>query len=62
MTIFENIEKLCTKNHITITQLERELNFGNCTIFRWKTSSPSVDNLQKVAKYFKVKLEKLLKG
>ena len=60
MTIFENIEKLCTKNHITITQLERTLNFGNGTIFRWKTSSPSVDNLQKVAKYFKVKLEKLL--
>ena len=60
MTIFENIENLCKKNHITITQLERELNLGNSTIFRWKTSSPSVDNLQKVAKRFKVKLEKLL--
>lgn len=60
MTIFENIEKLCTKNHITITQLERELKFGSGTIFRWKTSSPSVDNLQKVAKYFKIKVEKLL--
>lgn len=60
MTIFENIEKLCTKNHITITQLERELSLGNGTIFRWKTSSPSVNNLQKVANYFKVKIEKLL--
>ena len=60
MTIFENIEKLCTKNHITITQLERELGFGNGTIFRWKTSSPSVDNLQKVAKRFNAKIEKLL--
>lgn len=62
MSIFDNIVRLCDKNNITITELERKLEFGSGTIFRWKNSSPSVENLQKVANHFKVKLEKLMKG
>lgn len=59
--ILANIKELCEKKNITIKQLERELEIGNGTISRWDQSSPTVENLQKVAKYFKVSLDKLLR-
>lgn len=60
--ILERIQNLCNERNTNITQLEKELGFGKSTIRRWNTSSPSVDNLQKVADYFKVSVDSLLKN
>lgn len=52
--MFEKIYRLCVQNNITVTQLERTLDFGRATISKWKESSPSVEKLKKVADYFGV--------
>lgn len=59
--LLKNIKNLCKKSGISIKQLEINLNLGNGTIYKWDEVSPSVANLQKVAKYFKVSLDYLVK-
>ncbi len=59
--LYLRIKELCSKRNITITKLESELGFGNSSIKKWeKTSSPSIDKILKVAKYFDVSIDYLL--
>ncbi|OMF98210.1 helix-turn-helix transcriptional regulator [Paenibacillus sp. FSL R7-0337] len=60
MEIVDNIKNLCSKNGMTIPKLEKELGFGNGTIYNWIKSSPSLEKLQKVASYFKVTIDDLV--
>lgn len=62
MEIVENIKQLCTQHQVTIPKLEKELGFGNGTIYNWAKSSPSVDKVEKVAKYFGVSINRILYG
>ncbi|MEJ7218778.1 helix-turn-helix transcriptional regulator [Staphylococcus gallinarum] len=59
MDLYEKIKNLCDREGITIAQLERETGISNGTVKRWLKSSPSVDNLKKVAHYFDVSIELL---
>ena len=59
--IVSRIRSLCAKKNITIAQLERETGIGNGVIARWENGSPKVDNLMKVADYFKVTLNYFVK-
>lgn len=52
MNVFDKIQELCDSKGITITALERELNFGKGLIRTWKTGSPRYENIRKVADYF----------
>lgn len=58
--ILENIYALCKKNGISVFALEKAVGIGNGTIARWGKSSPRVDRLQSVAKYFGVTVDDLL--
>ena len=58
--LLENIRRLCSKKPVSIAKLERETGIGNGTISRWDTSSPSIENVQKVADYFGVTVNDLL--
>lgn len=58
--LLENIRRLCSKKAVSIAKLERETGIGNGTISRWDTSSPSIENVQKVADYFGVTVNDLL--
>ena len=58
--LYENIQILCRKNNTTITKLERECGLANATIRRWENSSPSTENIGKVADYFGVSVDYLL--
>lgn len=58
--ILDNIKRLCKKQGINISTLEKEARLGNGTIRGWDKSSPSVENLQKVANYFNVPITELL--
>lgn len=60
--MFERILELCNQHSITVAVLETKLGFGKCTISKWKVSSPSVVKLEKVADYFGVTVDYLLKG
>lgn len=59
MEIVERIRQLCSQNNISIAALERQLNFGNGTIGRWNTASPTIERLGKVADYFGVSVDYL---
>lgn len=58
--ILENITRLCKERNVSIAKLERETGIGNGTIGRWGTSSPSVENVRKVAEYFGVTVDALI--
>lgn len=58
--LLKNVIKLCEEKSVSIARLEREVGIGNGTISRWGTSSPTVENVQKVAKFFGVTVDELL--
>ncbi|KIR03436.1 hypothetical protein P261_02251 [Lachnospiraceae bacterium TWA4] len=60
--LYEKIKKLCEENGISIRQLEREAGITPTIISRWKTCSPNVINLQKVAKYFDLPIDYFIEG
>ena len=59
--IYENIIKLCKERNISIARLERECHLGNATVRGWAVSSPSIANVQKVADFFGVTVNDLIK-
>lgn len=59
MNIYKKICELCLENKITIKDLERELNFSNGIIGKWKTSSPNIKYLMDICRYFNVSIEEL---
>lgn len=58
--IVKNISGLCRQRNISIARLEKALCIGNGTIGRWEKSSPTVENLKKVADYFGVTVNDLI--
>lgn len=61
MGIVDRIKALSDERKMTIAELERKLDFSNGSIRRWDKQSPSVDRLQKVADFFNVTADSLLK-
>ncbi len=59
--IYENIIKLCKERNISIARLERECGLGNATIRGWAICSPSIANIKKVADFFGVTIDSLIK-
>lgn len=59
--LIDNVKALCEKRGITVAELERKTGTGNGVIGRWDESSPRVATLQKVAEYFGVTLDELVK-
>lgn len=58
--MFEKICKLCAERGITVSRLESELGLGNGTIGKWRTSTPTLNNIKRVADYFNVPIESLI--
>lgn len=59
--IFDKIHALCKKKKISIHALEKTVKLGGGTIHTWRTSSPSVEKLKRVADYFGVSVDYFLK-
>ncbi|MFA9464190.1 MAG: helix-turn-helix domain-containing protein [Velocimicrobium sp.] len=58
--LFSIVQRLCKSRSITIAALERACGFGNGTVKKWGTATPSGDRLAKVADYFNVTVDYLL--
>lgn len=58
--IYDNIKELCKKRGVSVGSVEREAGLSNGAISKWNKVSPTIDNLQAVAKVLKVKVDKLL--
>ena len=61
--MYETFEKLLEKNKVTAYQVCPEPGIKQSTISDWKAGryTPKVDKMQKLADYFNVPLEMLLK-
>ena len=62
MSIVDRIKDAASRNGLTIPQIERELGFGNRTIYRWDKNSPSMDKVILVANLLNVSLSWLATG
>lgn len=58
--LLRKIRKLCSERDTNISEVERKCGLANATIRRWENSSPSADNLAKVADHFGVSVDYLL--
>lgn len=58
--IFNNLLEIAQSKNLSISKLERLAGLSKGTISKWKTASPTIDNLQAVAKVLEVKVDKLL--
>ncbi len=58
--LFHKVKELCDQNGITITKLEKNLEFGNGAIHKWDISQPSVEKVKKVADYFNVGIDHMV--
>lgn len=59
--IYDNIKVICKEQGISISQLEKKAELSNGIVSKWNDSSPTIENLQAVAKVLKVKIERLIK-
>lgn len=51
---------LCKQHKVTVTELERLLEFGNGTIHKWEKGQPNIESIKKVAEYFRVTVDFLI--
>ena len=58
--LLSNIVKLCEKKGISLAKLEKETGISNGTIGRWGESSPTVENVRKVAEFFDTTVDALI--
>ena len=62
MTLKYRVKNLAQERGMSLPALEAELGFGDSTIVKWDKSTPNVDKLNAVAKYFGVTMDYLLNG
>ncbi|MFD2869861.1 helix-turn-helix domain-containing protein [Kurthia populi] len=58
--LLERIKILAKENKINLKDLSKNLGWGENTLYKWATQSPSVDKIDKVANYFNVSTDYLL--
>ena len=60
ITTFERIKMLAKEQNMNVKELAIKLDFGENAFYKWKSSSPGIENIQKVADYFSVSIDYLL--
>ncbi len=60
MTTLDRIKILCKEKKMNITSLEKKCGFSQNSIVKWAKTSPSVDKIICVARYFNVSADYLL--
>ena len=60
--IFENIKEIAYSKGFSIRVVEQKAGLGNGTITSWRTSSPTIEKLEKVAKALGVPVTALIRA
>lgn len=60
MLTYEKIKQLCKKKGVTVTGTEKELGFSRGSLCKVDKSKPSMEKVQKLAKYFEVPVSYLI--
>ena len=58
--IYDKIKEICREKGVSVASVEKKAGLSNGAISKWNNASPTVDNLNAVAKILKVKVDKLL--
>lgn len=58
--LVKTIRNLCKSNNISVSQLEKELNFGAGLISRWVKTDPSLSKIVDIADYFKLPIDEVI--
>ncbi len=61
-TIVERIRTLAKEKNMNLTTLEQKLGFGNGTIGKWKTKTPSCDKIKLIADFLNTSMDYLVTG
>ena len=59
--IVANIKELCKAKRVSLSEVERATGLGNGVIRRWDEVSPRVESVKRVADYFGVTVDDLLR-
>lgn len=54
MDIYDRVDALCKKHHLSKRQLSIACGFNPSTVAKWKYHMPTTDKVRKVAEYFDV--------
>lgn len=60
MTLYDKIKSMADDQNLSISYIEENTNLSNGSISKWKTNSPRVDSLNKVAKLLGCSLDFLM--
>lgn len=60
MTIYDKIKNMADDQNISISYIEENTELSNGSISKWKTNSPRVDSLYRVAKFLGCSLDLLM--
>lgn len=58
--LVKTIRNICAENGITVSQLEKTLNFSPSLISRWVKTSPSLDKIVDIADYFNMQIDNVI--
>lgn len=58
--LYGTIKAMAKKRGMTLTEFEERAGFARGTVHKWKTSSPTLSSLEKVANVLDVKVTTLL--
>lgn len=58
--LFDRIKRLCATKGVSISQMERDISISRGAAYKWKTSSPSRDILERLSDYFGVSIDDIL--
>lgn len=62
MGLYENVREAAKKKGYSINRLEKELGFARSYIGKFKTITPSIDKIQKIADFLDVTTDYLMSG
>ncbi|WP_407391627.1 helix-turn-helix domain-containing protein [Carnobacterium jeotgali] len=60
MSLYENVKYLAAKKGMSLPDFAEEIGLPRTALYKWRTSKPSVEMVEKVAKYFDVSIEFLI--
>ena len=62
MGLYENVKNAANAKGYSINRLEKELGFARSYIGKFKTITPSIDKIQKIADFLDVSVDSLMTG
>ncbi|WP_407370752.1 helix-turn-helix domain-containing protein [Carnobacterium sp.] len=60
MNLYDNVKSLAARKGMTLPEFSRKIGLSHTVIYKWKTSIPGIEIVDKIAKYFDVSIEFLI--